>query len=284
MDRVQTIGANTLGYAEFGRPGDPPIFYFHGGMSSRLDIAFAETLCRPLNIRLIAVDRPGIGLSSPVLGYSVIEYARMIGELADALDIGRFGVLGWSAGGAYALASAFALGDRVAAIATAGGMAPVDRRGAVRELGMKADHFLFYGARYAPALTAILLKAAVPRTPNAAMKALLASMPSADDRAVIESQAVADATGFMFEAARQGTRGIVEDYRTLGMNWGFSLADIRQHVSIWQGEQDVLVPLRHAFMLRDEIPENTFSLVPGRGHFILHREFDTIVADLRDRL
>lgn len=63
--QIKLKDGRMLGYAEYGAPEGKPIVYFHGFPGSRLD----WELCVPpdtadaLNIRIIAVDRPGIGLS-----------------------------------------------------------------------------------------------------------------------------------------------------------------------------------------------------------------------------
>jgi pimeloyl-ACP methyl ester carboxylesterase len=55
----------TLGWAQYGAINGKPLLYFHGGVSSRLDIEFADNHCHKKGIRIIAPDRPGIGISSP---------------------------------------------------------------------------------------------------------------------------------------------------------------------------------------------------------------------------
>ena len=54
-----------LGYAEYGAPEGKPVFYFHGFPGSRLDwpISDSDDSATQLNARIIAVDRPGMGLS-----------------------------------------------------------------------------------------------------------------------------------------------------------------------------------------------------------------------------
>ena len=55
----------SLGYTEHGVQEGKPIFYFHGFPGSRLDWLFsdANNSATRLNARIIAVDRPGMGLS-----------------------------------------------------------------------------------------------------------------------------------------------------------------------------------------------------------------------------
>lgn len=61
--RIRLSDGCHLGYAEYGDPDGKPVVYFHGGLSSRLDIAFAALFCQTRGIRLLSIDRPGIGLS-----------------------------------------------------------------------------------------------------------------------------------------------------------------------------------------------------------------------------
>lgn len=54
-----------LGYDERGPSTGKPLFYFHGSPSSRLEstLYVSENSLHSLNIRLIVMDRPGLGLS-----------------------------------------------------------------------------------------------------------------------------------------------------------------------------------------------------------------------------
>ena len=70
MDRtdqlVELRDGRSLGYTEYGRRGGRPVFYFHGFPGSRIGWpAFdpSDSASR-VKARIIAVDRPGMGLSS----------------------------------------------------------------------------------------------------------------------------------------------------------------------------------------------------------------------------
>jgi pimeloyl-ACP methyl ester carboxylesterase len=52
-----------VGYAVYGDPDGRPVFYFHGFPGSRLEARLADQVAARLGIRLIALDRPGFGLS-----------------------------------------------------------------------------------------------------------------------------------------------------------------------------------------------------------------------------
>lgn len=93
-----------LGYAEYGAPEGVPVFYFHGFPGSRLDYLFfdAGEAAAGTNARIIAAERPGYDLSDFKRGRSILDWPDDVTELADALQIDRFAVLGISGGGPYA--------------------------------------------------------------------------------------------------------------------------------------------------------------------------------------
>src|SRR4051812_21982958 len=97
----------TLGYATYGDPAGRPILLMHGYPDSRLTRHPDDSLTASLGVRLIVPDRPGIGLSAFRPARSVLERVADIAALADGLSLERFAVLGWSAGGPYALACAY---------------------------------------------------------------------------------------------------------------------------------------------------------------------------------
>jgi pimeloyl-ACP methyl ester carboxylesterase len=52
-----------LGYAEGGDPAGRPLLYFHGWPGSRVEGRLGDEAARAKGVRLIALDRPGMGLS-----------------------------------------------------------------------------------------------------------------------------------------------------------------------------------------------------------------------------
>ncbi len=104
MDQHITLSdGRALSYREFGAPDGFPIINNHGGLVCGLDISPAHEIARELGIRIISPDRPGIGKSSAKSGRTLLDWASDVRELADTLKLGRFGIVGWSMGGQYAL-------------------------------------------------------------------------------------------------------------------------------------------------------------------------------------
>lgn len=125
----------TLGYASYGDPNGIPLLYFHGYPSSRLEASGLSPLASRLNIRLLALDRPGAGLSTYDPHRRVTDWPADVQAFATGLGLSRIAVLGVSGGGPYALACARLLpSDMLGAVGMLAG-APMWDRG-VRTNGM----------------------------------------------------------------------------------------------------------------------------------------------------
>ena len=110
VDRVvRLLDGRSMGYAEFGARDGFPVVNAHGGLACRFDVASAAPVAAACGIRLISPDRPGVGLSDPRPGRTVLDWAQDVAELLDQLDVDRFAVMGWSMGGQYAAAVGHAL-------------------------------------------------------------------------------------------------------------------------------------------------------------------------------
>lgn len=140
-----------LGYAEYGLPTGTPIIYQHGFPGSRLEAAYLDRAANRVGARIIAIDRPGFGWSSPVKERTVLSSADDVRSLADHLRLQRFGVMGVSGGGPYALACARALpADRLRAVSIICGLGPPD----MGYWGMQFPNWAgwMFGQRLAPGL------------------------------------------------------------------------------------------------------------------------------------
>ncbi len=62
----------TLGYAEYGVPEGKAVFYFG---ASRLEARFLAEQATQAGVRLIGIDRPGMGLSSFQAGRQLLDWS-----------------------------------------------------------------------------------------------------------------------------------------------------------------------------------------------------------------
>ncbi len=254
---------------------------FHGGLSCRLDVRFAASSCRDEGIRLISIDRPGIGFSDRQPNRTLLDWPEDMAHLALMLGIERFAVLGWSAGGPYALACAYRIPQLLTNVGTVGCMAPVyGRPDTVRESGLRLDRILFPLVRRSPWLAAQFLRATSHLSPRLLKRNLLREVVTPADRELIASLDGAEMFDFYYESLRQGPWGIVQDYSLLGGAWGFPLEGITKEVHLWQGDEDRIVPVCQARWLADRLPAPRLHVVPGQGHFLLRHCLNEVFTAL----
>lgn len=134
-----------LGYAEFGDLQRKPIFYFHGHRSSRLEPKMYDFEKKQYEVRLIAVDRPGYGVSDFQKDRKLLDWPVDVVELADSLDIDKFAVLGGSGGGPYVAACAYTIPDRLTTCGIVSGLGPV--KFGKEEMARSGRVELFFGAK-----------------------------------------------------------------------------------------------------------------------------------------
>lgn len=82
-----------LGYAQYGAPTSRAVFYLHGLPGSRIEAAAFDEHGVKLGIRIVGVDRPGVGWSSPHPGRKILDHANDIEHLAKHLELEDYGVL-----------------------------------------------------------------------------------------------------------------------------------------------------------------------------------------------
>jgi pimeloyl-ACP methyl ester carboxylesterase len=114
-DAIRLSDGRMLAYVEWGEPEGDTVFLFHGTPHSRLWCP-DEAITTSSNVHLVTVDRPGIGGSDILPRRTFADWPNDVVELADALRVERFGVVGLSAGGAYAAACAALIPARLTGV------------------------------------------------------------------------------------------------------------------------------------------------------------------------
>jgi pimeloyl-ACP methyl ester carboxylesterase len=269
---IRLRDGRSLGYAEYGSPAGTPVFLLHGFPDSRITRNPDDALTMSLGVRLIIPDRPGIGLSTFRPARSLLERVDDVAELADALGIGHFSVLGWSAGGPYALACAVRIPERLTAVGVACGFAPMDRPGATE--GMSKDMRRFIPLlRRMPWLAGLLL-APLPRQyrkdPEKAFRKQFGHGLSEEDTRILASPEIrANLLAGAVEAMRQGARGPAAELQLLfARPWGFRAEDIACEVQLWYGDADALVPLQAGRYLANTLKRGKLTICSGEGHLL----------------
>jgi pimeloyl-ACP methyl ester carboxylesterase len=271
-----------VGVQRFGSVGGWPLVWCHGGLSSALDAKFFDAAGQRCGADIIAIDRPGVGRSDAWDLPSIADWPHLVERVANSLGLEDFAVAGWSAGGPYALACAAAIPRRVRTVATLAGMAPLESARQVFELKLWADRVLIPAARWSPRAAALLLWLG-RGVPDRYLAWEVRRTAGSRDRAALHGEPLRWVVAAYREATVSGVRGTAEDYRRFGGAWGFDLGAIEQLVTVWQGEQDVLLPMTHAHRLATALPNSTFRLVASSGHYLPAVIADVVLDDLAPR-
>ncbi|MCX7621651.1 MAG: alpha/beta hydrolase, partial [Acidimicrobiales bacterium] len=249
-----------------------PVLLLHGTPASRITFAFADEPARKLGVRAIAPDRPGIGLSDDQPNRGILDYPHDIAELGDKLGLDSFSVLGWAGGGPYALACGAVLADRVKAVAVVSGMAPLEYVGSLEGFG-RTERQALRLTHVAPWIAKPFyryLARLVRWQPGLAVTMIRHSL-SPNDQQLLGEPDPEQVMAFFLEACRQGSRGVVLDYRLFTFPWGFEVEDLTVPVHIFHGDDDRTIPYRHAEILAERIPGATLTTWHGEGHLALWR-------------
>lgn len=284
-EHIDLADGRRLGFVETGPRHGVPVVYCHGAIGTPLERSVAlEAITWDLGVRHVAVSRPGFGCSDPSPGRTVLDFGLDLRELADALCLSRFRVVGVSSGGAYALAAAYALPDRVERVAVCSSLSPL--RAPHRAHGIShRNRMALWLLAHAPVPCAALGNAALPllrRNPNLLSRVIAAhAAPGERTRLREPAERHAASTSFI-DAAAGGVRGMVDDYLTATKPWGFAPGAIHAEVDVWHGVADPLVHVDHALALAATLPRARVFLDGGEGHHFFRRRLAEILATLLD--
>ncbi|MCU1603416.1 MAG: alpha/beta hydrolase fold protein [Frankiales bacterium] len=224
-------------------------------------------------LRWIGYARPGYGQSTPMPGRSVADAAQDTATVLDALGLSTFVTAGASGGGPHALACAALLPGRCLAAATLAGGGPFDAEGLDFLAGMGEDNLVEFGLAVGGRE---VLEAAMPAyaqevrgvTPEGIVASLSSLLPPVD-REVLSSDVGRDVAAGFHKALEVGYDGWLDDDLALVKPWGFDLSTIRVPVVVWQGGQDLMVPLAHGQWLAANVPGARAELHDEHGHLSL---------------
>jgi pimeloyl-ACP methyl ester carboxylesterase len=260
---IRLADGRALAYAQYGVPDGHPVFYFHGFPGSRLDWSITGVDGDAYaGARVIAVDRPGCGLSDLKPGRTMRDWPSDVAELADALAIERYAVLGISGGGPFALACGAMTPDRVECVGVICGMGPADAPGMKDGVSWSIPGKLAPMRRIILALTAM----GIEKDPDKFLASSKDTMAPVDAQFLDAPQASDAFVAGLAEAFRNGTGGAAADAALYRRPWGFGLDEVSVSVRLWHGELDENVSVSVARYIADALPDCEATYLPNDGH------------------
>jgi pimeloyl-ACP methyl ester carboxylesterase len=277
----------SLGFDDVGDPAGTPVLYVHGSPDSRRARHPDDAVAAGLGVRLVALDRPGAGLSSPHPTGTVGSFADDTVALADHLGVDAWRPLAWSAGSVYALALAARHPGRVDKVAVAAGLVPFaayatpgildDAEGGrwmVAELGEELGPAGLAEAA-APMLAPYpcdveLARQHVTETADALRRAELDALPGALDAL---AAGVADAVS-------HGLGGLTRDLELQVEPPDVDWSSIDAPVDLWYGKRDTTAPPSFGHWWARHLRWAELTVVPGAGHLVALSHWEAILTEL----
>jgi pimeloyl-ACP methyl ester carboxylesterase len=268
---IRLRDGRTVGITSVGRSDGFPIIHCHGSGSSRLEVKLLAAAAATQGVRLIGLDRPGIGRSDPKTGYRLLDWPGDVVEVTDRLGIERFAVEGISAGGPYALACAYTIPHRLTACGLISTVSPGNliRRagpGWMRTIWWMGGQFLWFLRLYAR------LVQRMSGSDEASIEKYLvryaAQLRAADQKLLSNPEIRGPLAQAMAESFRQGGEGNLEVVLAEVRPWGFQVEQIAfEKLFLWHGEQDRIMPIAPVHLLVQGLPHCTATFYPDEGHF-----------------
>jgi pimeloyl-ACP methyl ester carboxylesterase len=276
-----------LGFDEVGDPLGVPVLYVHGSPDSRRARHPDDTIAARLGIRLVAVDRPGAGLSTPHPTGTVGSFADDAVALADHLGVATWRPAAWSAGSVHALAIAARHPERVARVAVVAGLVPFAAyaepgilddadggRWMVAELGAELGA-AGLAAEAAPHLVPFPCDEALARehvleTADPARRRELDAIPGALD---VLAAGVADSVA-------SGIAGLTRDLELQVEPPDVTWDDVAAPVDLWYGERDTTSPPAFGRWWAETLRWGELTVVSDAGHLVALSHWEPILTRL----
>src|SRR5688572_6951565 len=270
---LQLPDGRNLGYTFYGPENGKPVLYFHGTPSSRLEPLMVIIYNVPLlslleqhNLKLIAVDRPGIGISTHDENRTLHSFAQDTALLLQHLQVKECSLLCWSGGGPYALAMAYYFPQQISKVFIITGFSCSFGDEEVYEQ-MGWNKVYFKTARSFPLLLKGSLEVVKHTTLSSPISQKLYDLADADYvylKDVDKLNAFLDLT--VKESVKEGPEGAVHEAAQYFAPLGFRLQQLQAPVYFWWGTSDFTVTYIHAKSMERQLPHVFPNYKPGEGH------------------
>lgn len=260
---ITTIaGDRDLRYAEYGDPNGSPVVFLHGTPGSSRLAALFDSAAEQSGVRLLAPDRPGFGQSSPWPERAVQDAPRFVTPVLDDAGVDTAGLVAFSGGSPYALATAATVPDRITRVDVVAGATPPttdDETPAVQRL-------LTGLATTTPTILRGLFRGQAWLADRLDPSFVTAQYTTGGNDGSITHETGAIVKRDFVEAFAQSRQGAVTEFCHTASDWEIDYADIDAEVTFWHGENDTNVPIGGVRRLATAIPTAELHAIEDADH------------------
>jgi pimeloyl-ACP methyl ester carboxylesterase len=231
-------GDKNLAYVDFGDPKGFPILIQHGLIASIEEADLFESLVQN-HLRLVSIARPGYGESTPYEMHSFAEWGEIVQALVDELELRQFDILGMSSGAPYSYALGFHFPEKARNIFILSGTPAL------------YDEKVLADWPYP-----VLRNQSLEELQSLAHELFFQNLTEED---LQKSDIRASIAHHYF--------GVAQDLRLRGMDWGFSLSEVKTKVFMRHSKCDDSVPFTTAIRTAHLLPNCELELTETGPHF-----------------
>lgn len=277
---IELPDGRTVGFATYGSPDGVPVIWCHGGPGSRLDPVHLDVEATGADLLLVGIDRPGYGKSTPLPGRTIAGWVPDALAVAGELGKDKFLAMGVSTGGAYALALAALVPDRVLGVVACCSMTDMRWQEARSTMSRPHCHAVWDAPDRQSALAAAIDAHGEggSRMKGGGMSEALA--PS--DELLFHDPVWMQKTMAIFpEMFAQGLEGYTDDRLADGGGWvTFDVTLITCPVTVLQGGMDRMCSVVNALHTAEIVPNARLALYEDLGHFSIETKLIATISDL----
>jgi pimeloyl-ACP methyl ester carboxylesterase len=285
-----------LSFVDTGPRKPLAIVFFHGFPGSCTQgIDLMKAALPAESMRLISIDRPGLGGSSLDPQASLLSVAQDLQDLLTSRGVSQTYLLGISGGAPYATAMAALLSEQKnmpLQLKGLGLVCPLPSLAVPENLqAMGRTQGLLKLYRSAPWLgfgVLSLWRKIMSENSLGRMRGLIRTYPSVDRKVLAAEEAQKELVSYFQSAMVQGVRGLMKDLDNYLEPWPFETAQIKAPIKIWHGTVDTVVPYKAGEWYQRLFPQAIWTRMDNEGHFSLPilymRRILTELIDAGDRL
>jgi pimeloyl-ACP methyl ester carboxylesterase len=277
---IQLGDGRTVGFATFGNPHGIPVIWCHGGPGSRLDPIHRDAEAAGAGLLLVGIDRPGYGLSTPLPDRTIADWVLDAVAVADELNVGRFIAIGESTGGAYALALAALVPDRVLGVVACCSLTDMRYEAARTTMSRPHCHAVWEASDRHSAIAAAVEAHGVAGSKMTGDGLREALAPS--DVVLFQNPVWAEQARAVFPVMfEQGLVGYADDRLADGGGWvSFDVTAIICPVTVLHGQMDRMCDVLNARHTAELVPSSRLVLYEELGHFSIEAKLIPAISEL----